>query len=513
MKKKNVYRALLFAAALSLTGLKEQKTFAKENNPVTELDTEEDLARKEKETWKNFAEEMFQNESMYVDYSGGYTLCLYNRDEKKCLSEDFYTNLNTLLENNDITRLYFYNVDDRFDFSKVNLSNIKDLALSLYSYEKTLPQSIFDQTFSELYFYNTSLDVATLLMKQCASKDACVKWYENIEKKGSLEELLKFLTQEKIEMRSFDVNQINEQNYSGITKEELELLGKVQASSIDVTIDGVSHPLNINIELNEKIDFFSFSPYQNFYDGIKGELGNIKIVSSNENLTCWFSHVDITKNTHFSVPSSTSVRIYDLNVLDTTAINELQNVPDLLWGGDYLPGMGPDNIGYIEYKKDGDFDTDPLGHAIGQYTDFQEMLAYLDSYVQLLKVRKTLEVSPYEESRYQNTLSIGDLVNLNSDDALIYENKKDLQNQENGKTSYYGTSELRCVLSLCLTKGEESVDVYNMDDYEYYINEGYVVTGSNLVNQYSLNSDGELIPEGRYDNASLDLVHARIPFK
>ncbi len=103
-----------------------------------------------------------------------------------------------------------------------------------------------------------------------------------------------------------------------------------------------------------------------------------------------------------------------------------------------------------------------------------------------------------------------DIVNLNSEDAIVFENKKDLQNQENGKSSYYGTSELRCVSSLHMTNGEKNVEVYNMDDYEYYIDEGFVVTGSDLVNQYSLCSNGELTPEGCYKNTSLQLV--LVPF-
>ena len=96
MKKKNIYRALLVASALSLTGLKEQNLFAKENDSVMEMETEEDLVKKEREKWENFAEEISKNESMYLDYSGGYNLCLYNKyryEGKKKLSEEFYTNL------------------------------------------------------------------------------------------------------------------------------------------------------------------------------------------------------------------------------------------------------------------------------------------------------------------------------------------------------------------------------------------------------------------------------------
>lgn len=517
MKKKNIYRALLVTSALSLTGLKEQNLFAKENDSVMEMETEEDLVKKEREKWENFAEEISKNESMYLDYSGGYNLCLYNKyryEGKKELSEEFYTNLNILLENTDITRLYFRNVDDRFDFSKVNLSNIEDLALDIENYEGTLPESIFDQTFSELYFHNASLEVATELMKNCVSKDAWVVWDEKIEKQSNFKELLEFLTEEKVEFRSFSVWQINEQDYLGITKEELELLGELQVSSIDVTVDGINEPLNVDIELNKKIEDFDLFPYQNYYDGINGELGNVKIRSSNEKLTCWFCHIDITKNTRFSLPDSITVKSSDLSIKDTTAIRGLRNVQNLFLGEfSYTPGISPEDIGCIEYNKDEyNKDDGPFGNrTIGQYTNFQEMLTYLESYVQLLKVREMLEVSPNEGSRYKDILSIGDIVNLNSEDAIVFENKKDLQNQENGKSSYYGTSELRCVSSLHMTNGEKNVEVYNMDDYEYYIDEGFVVTGSDLVNQYSLCSNGELTPEGCYKNTSLQLV--LVPFK
>ncbi len=513
MKNKNTYRALLLVAGLSLANLKGQPVLAKDNSVASELETEED--RKEiREKWKNFASEMSQNESMNVDYSGDYNLCLYNKyhyEGKKELSEEFYENLNTLLENNAITRIYFKNVDNRFDFSKVNLSHVENLALELVEYEETLPESIFAQKFSELYFYDVSTDVAKELLLNCSTKDTVVYWQEHIENQGNLKILLEFLTKERIEMGTFHVWQINEQNYSGITEEEVKLLGKVQSSSISVDVDGLEQPFNMNIALNEKIENFRIALYKNFYDDVNGELGNVKITSSNENLTCVFSHVDVTKNTHFSIPNSISVELKRLNIKDIAAICSLKNVQNLFLGSYYIPGMAPEYLGHVEYKKDGDFFSDPVAHVIGQYTDFQQMLSYLDSCIQLLKVRENLEVSTHRYSYYGTTLEIGDIVNLNSENAVVFENGKDLQNQENGLPSYYGTTELRCISSFYLVKGEETVEVYNMEDYKYYIDEGFVVTGYDLVNQYSLNSDGTIIPEGCYDEKS---IHSEfVPFR
>ncbi len=508
---------LTLTLGVSVLGCNGQNCYAMNNDVKNSIDIGKEIANDlfTREKWENFAAKIGENEGMYVDYSfSDYNVCIYNKNDyegKKELSTDFYTNLNILLENNNITRLYICNVDDRFDFSKVNLSNIKELALSLKNYEGTLPPSIFNYTFNELYFYNTSLEVATELMKNCVSKNTCVDWYEEIENQSHLKTLLEILVQDKVEMKSFEIWQINKQNYSGITNDELTLLGKIPTTLLDLTIDGISKPIDLNVKLNEETEMFLFSPYKNYDRDINGELGNIKINSDNKKLECYFNHVDITSNTSFSMPDVSSVNIGRLNINNTKSIQSLKNVQHLVIGDSFSPGMDSDILGYVEYKKEGEWRTDPFRNNITHFTDFQEMIAYLNSYAQLLKVKEKLMVSPNEEKYYKDIISIGDIVNLNSNNDVVFANPNNLQNQENGHSSYYGTSELRCVSSLVLTNGEKNVEVYNMDDYEYYIDKGYVVFGSNLVNQYSLNFDGKLNYEGCYDNASLHLV--RIPFK
>ena len=117
----------------------------------------------------------------------------------------------------------------------------------------------------------------------------------------------------------------------------------------------------------------------------------------------------------------------------------------------------------------------------------------------LLKVREELNVSIEEDTKYAKVISIGDYVNLMSENTRIYKDRPSLKKQENSMSSYYGTSLARCISSIDMTNGYEEITVYNMEDYELYQENGYSVIGYGLVNQYSLNEDGTLNVELRCD--------------
>lgn len=54
---------------------------------------------------------------------------------------------------------------------------------------------------------------------------------------------------------------------------------------------------------------------------------------------------------------------------------------------------------------------------------------------------------------------------------------------------------------------DKVIKVDNMEDYELYINEGYVVIGYELVNPYSLNKDGTLTTELYCEEDAIRLVY------
>ena len=121
----------------------------------------------------------------------------------------------------------------------------------------------------------------------------------------------------------------------------------------------------------------------------------------------------------------------------------------------------------------------------------------------LEKIQKTLNISREEENKYENIISIGDIVNLKEEDTPIYTEV----DSNRPTTSYYETSELRCIRSISLAKDEKEIEIDNMEDYETFTKLGFVVKKYNLVNQYSLNADGSLTTEAYCDKGGVQLVY------
>ncbi len=545
-KRKGKYvGAFLLSSFLYLTGCKEnnisietENNFAKFESQLSQLHTitdtvikiaeendnkdfiyyEEKLSERD---FEKYVEEEFQNISVIVEYYHlGYLYISINEEYQGDINlpEEFYTKLNMLLQQIKINSIDFQNMDNRLDFSKIDFSSenvkLKRKELSYYNYNKVFDYSKLPKDFDAIYFNNTSLAVVEGVLSNCNVEDTRVYWEENIENQSNLKSFLEYLVENDIATKQLHIKQINNGNYNALTSEECELLGKVNVPSIYVELVDFKKPLCLDIALNDNIQDFHVDAYgyDENHSCIFGELGTIKVESNAKELGLDFSYANITENTHFSLPDIAWVSLGQLTCTDISAFHELKNI-EYLWFKDYSgPGPEGDLEGEIRYCKDTSIElVDAMTSEPAElYRDYEEVLKDLKMYFSLYKLRKNLNVSLYENGEYYYTPSIGDIVNLASDDVLVYGNIESLKNQENAVSSYYGTSILRCISAICMTNGKENVEVNNMEDYEAYINAGYTVIGYQLVNLNSINPDGTLTGELRCNKDDIRLF--RTPF-
>ena len=125
----------------------------------------------------------------------------------------------------------------------------------------------------------------------------------------------------------------------------------------------------------------------------------------------------------------------------------------------------------------------------------KEELEYSEMRENLLKVKEKLNISPEEDLKYASVLSIGDAMNLVDESVPIYKDIYSVYSRENATTSYYGQSEARYIEVIIMTDENLVIEVDNMNDYEMYLHDGFVVIGYGLVNQYSLDENGNLTKE------------------
>lgn len=127
----------------------------------------------------------------------------------------------------------------------------------------------------------------------------------------------------------------------------------------------------------------------------------------------------------------------------------------------------------------------------------------------LLRVKEKLNISFEEDEKYANVKSIGDAVNLVDKDVSVYADMYSLYAQENATTSLYGTTEVRYIESIIMSDDNLVVEIESMDEYEIYLSEDFYVIGYNLVNQFSLDENGNLTNELRCEEDGIKLIYEK----
>lgn len=555
IKKKMTLGALYLMTSLSLTSCKENKPEDQKIEMIVEEEIDEqtfkmldinqaiesfvDIEKEIQDIKKNtesYIEKLTLYEDINIYYNDSFNLLkIYSKrdiENPKEVEEEFYQKINLLIKTLDIKKIYIGDLEEQIDFSKIDFSNIGELGFNNFNGKFDSTQvnvsNIGELSFSNcngkfnysgfpkqldcLYLSNASLEMTAEIFSTCDVR--YFNWSETIENTGNLKGLLEYFIENDIHIGTFSLNQWNKKDYNGITKEEFNLLGKINTNYIYIYADGFKEPLDLDITLNENINSFHIKAYNMYidenYNIVNGELGNIKIKSINERLDLSFSYADITKNTHFSVPDTTWISLGQLNCTDISAFKDLENVTYLWFKENNGPGPEADLRGEIRYCKDTSIE---MLDAITQeptklYNDYNELLKELEYYFKLKQLKSKLNVSPYEQKEYYYEASIGDYANLVSDDINVYKSLEDLRNKQNPVSSYFGTQELRCISSICLANNDTEVNVNNMEDYKYYLGEGYEVIGATYINLYATT------PEDREFFVPIESVKLeRIPFE
>lgn len=532
IRKTKYIGALGVATILALTSCKkeekqQEKLLAEEieRNPETEIVTIINQATKPcvdiieeiqdmKKNPEDYIEEITFLEDIKIYYNDSFnSLWIYPKREiekPKEVREEFYQKINLLIKVLDIKDLFIGDLENQIDFSKIDFSNIRELKFDNFNgtFDSTkvnvsnveklhfsecngqFNYSGFSKKIDQLYLSNTSLDMTKEIFSAC--KVRYFYWGEKIENTGNLKALLEYFIENNVHVDTFSLNQWNKKNYNGITKEEFNLLGKTAISSLYIYADGFKEPLDLDITLNETISNFYINAYNTYRDEnnnrVNGELGNIKIKSDNEKLNLDFSYADITENTHFSIPDTSWISLGQLNCTDISAFKDLENVTYLGFKEDNGPGPEGDIRGEIRYCSDPSiefYDAFSFNKKIDIYRDYDKLLKKLEYFFKLKELKARLEVSPNEYYDYYYEASIGDYATLINDDVEVYKSLEDLSNKQNPVSSYFGTSEDRCISSICLKNSENKVSVNNMEDYEYYLSKGYEVIGYTYINLYA----------------------------
>lgn len=469
---------------------REKETITKEemNEILEELNSPQHKLEEAIEELSN------QNDVIEVStYANNLWITKKDNTSPKELPKEFYEKLNALLKESDINHLYLKNIDDTIlDISQIDTSNITNSNLDFTNFEGNLDCSSLKGDIC-VEFTNTSGVSAAEILSTCQDKFMEVNWIEDVEKKSELKNFLEGINENNINMYSLNIKERNKGNYNGLSREEFELVSKVNAERIDIDADGFKKTIDLDLELNPRIQDFDIELYE-FYDYgrdsdgvfrenyINSELGNIKIQSENKEFWCSFNHTDITQNTSFLLPDATTLWLHNLNCTDIRAFKDLRNVHHLEFKEDlHTDGMADTN-GEMVYDAE-EMPNNVFGELL--YNDFNKFLKTLEYFFKLKGLRERMNLPPGYSSSYYNETKIGAYANLESDDAEVYQSLEDLNKKRNPKSSYFGEDELRCISSICLANNEQEINANTMEEYKYYKEEGYEVIGVSFINIYA----------------------------
>ncbi len=432
-------------------------------------------------------------------------------DNSKEISQDTYDKINLILKELEIESIYFNGMKDQIDISKINFENVGRIGFENYegifdskkinaknigaisitsSNQATFDFSNFNNQIKSYQFTNSTIknikSFSNSISKDVEkSYNPYIYWEEDRNVNRELSTLLKCLAKNNIAIENFTVCEWNNAGDNALIKEDFDLLGGLNVRSLYMEVDGIGNPLNLEMNLNENINGLYVDVYSNHEDYSYGELGTIKINSTNKDLNCGFDYGNITKNTHFSFPDNARISLELLDCTSIQAFYDLKNVSYLHFIEDIGPGPGADNRGEIRYER-GTEETEWYdamnGIYLPLYADYNQVLKDLEYYFKLKQLKQKLNVSPREQEEYYNEASIGDYIQL-----------------ENGK--------MGCISSITLVKDEDVIVVDNMKDYEEFTSIGFAEKG-----YYTVRNSSDILYNGQFvEEEDLKLIFT--PFK
>lgn len=256
----------------------------------------------------------------------------------------------------------------------------------------------------------------------------------------------------------------------------------MNTTSLTIEINGFIKPFSLDIELHPNIEKLSIQAYEGIYLGqdgyvayLNGKLGDVKIQSKNEFLDVSFYKMDLMENTTFTLPDTSYVRLYDLDCKSIRAFSTLKNVRGLEFTEDWNTKLCR---GAILYRP-----KEILNEEEKVYTDYEEVLKDINYFFKLKQLSKKIEKVAHVNRNHET--DFGKYATLKEEKGTIYATLEDMKNKQNALFSYFGEEELRCIRFICLANETEEVQASTLEEYTYYINEGYDVIGYTFVNQYA----------------------------
>lgn len=253
------------------------------------------------------------------------------------LSELFYSQLNQIIILCNVNSLSLYSLENEIDFSKINLSNIKELCL--YRCSENLDCSAFTQTYDSILFYNTSVMTAiNLLEKRDLSETviSCSNMCDSMDDLDlfmDIEYFVNYLVENNICMKELSIKQWS--YFKGdiaLSKEVIETLGQVNTTSLSLLNSNSIEPISLHLKLNDKIKnlYLGLPSYVHSWlsDVSFRKVDDIKIDSNNPDLMVTFSYLEITPDTYFDI-SSSSLSLVNVGYEDIAPFYNFSNMKNI----------------------------------------------------------------------------------------------------------------------------------------------------------------------------------------
>lgn len=246
--------------------LDDDKAEISETNQLLTNDELRDLADEINEALSTHFSFTYKNYSSTIEVSRK----TWIEDDEYEIPEELYSKINMLL--NQTTILELINIDDKFDLSKLNVSNLETLSMN-----------------------SVKIDLAGLLMNKVSSETKIKYSMLNELNNEGAKKIIEYLIDNNIELETLSLHFENSDVSPEVYKQLQNLNSKYIFFYVNNNMEETNEISNIDIQLNDNTRNFSL-----IFASDK-ELGNVIISSNNKGLDIAMDNVLITEDTKFEI--------------------------------------------------------------------------------------------------------------------------------------------------------------------------------------------------------------------
>lgn len=308
MKLKNIKyysTSILLATTLSLSGCSKQTETDNTTQIIKEIETDESENNVNIDKATNIIKDInryfsshitirYNNETGTITITGN-----YKNNNLPELTEELYTRLNTILEDQSIQTLEITCIGNEINFSKLNISHIKNLTLdncqSNFNYEP-----FKNQTYDNISFKGTPEGYAKEIIKDNTTKETKIE-YINFNANNDTKNFIKFLATNQIEANSLSIATTE------ITQDDYSIISNMNINNIEIMFSKkIDKIYNLELSLNPCIESLII-----WNTSSNNELGKIQITTEYPKFHFALNGIDstITENTSFSLPNDATASI------------------------------------------------------------------------------------------------------------------------------------------------------------------------------------------------------------